>query len=175
MLLFLPQASIFFFLRSIGARSWHSSARRCLVKWTIPDTVTSPVNSPSPQGGGKWESRHQFDLYLLSNSLHFLRSCCFFVHLVFAFLPTGVIQCSRSFEMSAPSAPPSLPVRAFLFDMDGLLLNTEEIYVRSYKKIINQNGGSKAVPWAMVAEMQSMPATQVSPFHHAHQIVQPFD
>ncbi|KAH0559156.1 hypothetical protein GP486_004308 [Trichoglossum hirsutum] len=57
------------------------------------------------------------------------------------------------------------PVRAFLFDMDGLLFNTEEIYTVC-ANIVLERHGRPPLPWSVKARMMSTPSSASSgPFH----------
>lgn len=59
-------------------------------------------------------------------------------------------------------------VRACLFDMDGLLLDTEDIYTKCNNFIL-QLYGRPNLPWTIKAQMQGRPAPEVrliSPRRH---------
>ncbi|PSS05324.1 HAD-like domain-containing protein [Coniella lustricola] len=58
------------------------------------------------------------------------------------------------------------PVRACLFDMDGLLLDTEDIYTACYN-IILQKYGRPNLPWSLKAQLQGRPGPQASQLFHA--------
>lgn len=51
-------------------------------------------------------------------------------------------------------------VRACLFDMDGLLLDTEDIYTACNNVILQEYGRPK-LPWKIKAQLQGRPAPQV--------------
>jgi pseudouridine-5'-monophosphatase len=57
----------------------------------------------------------------------------------------------------APSNHSFPPVRACLFDMDGLLLNTEDIYTLVVNTILAEHG-RPALPWSLKARLQGRPA-----------------
>ncbi|CUS14013.1 unnamed protein product [Tuber aestivum] len=48
------------------------------------------------------------------------------------------------------------PIRACLFDMDGLLLNTEDIYTKVTNMILVENG-RPIMPWSLKAQLQGRP------------------
>lgn len=56
-----------------------------------------------------------------------------------------------------PSSFP--PVRACLFDMDGLLLDTEDIYSQCINTILARYGRPK-MPWSIKAKLQGRPMTE---------------
>ena len=47
------------------------------------------------------------------------------------------------------------PVRACIFDVDGLLINSEDIYSKIYNNIIHSYGGKLDLPWSIKAKQQS--------------------
>ncbi|KAI1824769.1 HAD-like protein [Xylaria intraflava] len=51
-----------------------------------------------------------------------------------------------------------LPVRACLFDMDGLLLNTEDIYSKC-ANIVLERHGRPPLPWSIKAQMMGVPGS----------------
>ncbi|CAK7225137.1 hypothetical protein SBRCBS47491_005789 [Sporothrix bragantina] len=51
------------------------------------------------------------------------------------------------------------PIRACLFDMDGLLLDTEDIYTRCINTILERHGRPK-MPWSVKAKLQGRPMTE---------------
>ena len=51
-------------------------------------------------------------------------------------------------------------IRACLFDMDGLLLDTEDIYNKC-NNIILQEYGRPDLPWNVKAQMQGRPGPEV--------------
>ncbi|KAF1808236.1 putative HAD superfamily hydrolase [Eremomyces bilateralis CBS 781.70] len=59
--------------------------------------------------------------------------------------------------MDQPHFP---PVRAAFFDMDGLLINSEDIYAAVRNKVLVENGYDGEIPWTLVAKMQSRPGDQ---------------
>ncbi|TGZ83168.1 HAD-like protein [Ascodesmis nigricans] len=63
----------------------------------------------------------------------------------------------------SPSLP---PVRACLFDMDGLLLNTEDIYTTVTNTILLENG-RPPLPWSIKAQLQGRPGPAASEIFHA--------
>ncbi|KAK9477828.1 HAD-like domain-containing protein [Lipomyces japonicus] len=54
------------------------------------------------------------------------------------------------------SPSPSPPIRACLFDMDGLLINSEEIYTAVVNQVLAEHGKGP-LPWAIKAELQGLP------------------
>lgn len=61
---------------------------------------------------------------------------------------------------------PSLPrVRACLFDMDGLLLDTEDRYTEITNEIL-QEFGKPPLPWSIKAQLQGRPAPEASKIFH---------
>ncbi|KAI1173679.1 HAD-like domain-containing protein [Nemania sp. FL0916] len=50
------------------------------------------------------------------------------------------------------------PVRACLFDMDGLLINTEDIYTKC-ASIVLEKYGRPALPWSIKAKMMGVPGS----------------
>jgi beta-phosphoglucomutase-like phosphatase (HAD superfamily) len=46
------------------------------------------------------------------------------------------------------------PVRACLFDVDGLLINSEDIYTEAYNNILHSHG-RPSLPWSVKALQQS--------------------
>ncbi|KAI5861573.1 HAD-like protein [Durotheca rogersii] len=58
------------------------------------------------------------------------------------------------------------PVRACLFDMDGLLLDTEDIYTLCINLILEKYGRSP-LPWSVKAKLQGRPGPEANAlFHH---------
>ncbi|KAM4062104.1 haloacid dehalogenase-like hydrolase [Hirsutella rhossiliensis] len=57
------------------------------------------------------------------------------------------------------------PVRACLFDMDGLLLDTEDLYTKCVNLVL-QNYGKPELPWSIKAKLQGRPG------HEANRIFQ---
>jgi pseudouridine-5'-monophosphatase len=46
------------------------------------------------------------------------------------------------------------PIRACLFDVDGLLINSEDIYTEAYNNILHSYG-KPSYPWSVKARQQS--------------------
>ncbi|THC97342.1 hypothetical protein EYZ11_003176 [Aspergillus tanneri] len=67
--------------------------------------------------------------------------------------------------------PSSLPrIRACLFDMDGLLIDSEDIYTEITNQILQENGKS-LLPWSIKAQLQGRPQTEAAKiFHHWAQL-----
>ena len=66
--------------------------------------------------------------------------------------------------------PPTFPrIRACLFDMDGLLLDTEDIYTKC-NNIILAEYGRPNLPWKIKAQLQGRPGPEVC-FTYTFQIV----
>ncbi|OJD16183.1 hypothetical protein AJ78_03615 [Emergomyces pasteurianus Ep9510] len=57
------------------------------------------------------------------------------------------------------------PVRACLFDMDGLLIDSEDIYSLVINKILLEYG-RPAMPWSIKAQLQGRPAPQAGKIFH---------
>ncbi|KAJ4319553.1 hypothetical protein N0V84_006283 [Fusarium piperis] len=57
------------------------------------------------------------------------------------------------------------PVRACLFDMDGLLLDTEDIYTNCINMILEKYGKG-ALPWSIKAKLQGRPGPQANKIFH---------
>jgi phosphoglycolate phosphatase-like HAD superfamily hydrolase len=55
-------------------------------------------------------------------------------------------------NMPAPSAFPT--IRACIFDVDGLLINSEDIYTEIYNNILHEYGAPN-YPWTIKAKQQS--------------------
>lgn len=55
------------------------------------------------------------------------------------------------FESAMPQYP---PIRACIFDVDGTLINSEDIYTEIYNKILGEYG-RPAYPWEIKATQQS--------------------
>ena len=53
------------------------------------------------------------------------------------------------------------PVRACLFDMDGLLIDTEDIYTKCNNVILHEYG-KPSLPWKIKAQLQGRPGPEVS-------------
>lgn len=52
-------------------------------------------------------------------------------------------------------------IRACLFDMDGLLINSEEIYTRVINDVLKDHGKG-TMPWEVKIELQGRPGLDVS-------------
>ncbi|KAF2401410.1 HAD-like protein [Trichodelitschia bisporula] len=59
--------------------------------------------------------------------------------------------------MSSSSGLP--PIRACLFDMDGLLINSEDLYTITINKILSEYGKPN-IPWHIKAQLQGRPAPE---------------
>ncbi|KAI0012462.1 HAD-like protein [Xylariaceae sp. FL0662B] len=57
------------------------------------------------------------------------------------------------------------PVRACLFDMDGLLLDTEDLYTICINLILDKYG-RPSLPWSIKAKLQGRPAPQATALFH---------
>ncbi|KAJ8128744.1 hypothetical protein O1611_g4888 [Lasiodiplodia mahajangana] len=57
------------------------------------------------------------------------------------------------------------PVRACLFDMDGLLLDTEDIYTLCINTILEKYGRSN-LPWSIKARLQGRPGPEANALFH---------
>ncbi|KAM5354234.1 hypothetical protein ACJ41O_000884 [Fusarium nematophilum] len=57
------------------------------------------------------------------------------------------------------------PVRACLFDMDGLLLDTEDIYTQCVNMILEKYGKG-TLPWSIKAKLQGRPGPQANKIFH---------
>ncbi|KAI0022506.1 HAD-like domain-containing protein [Xylariomycetidae sp. FL0641] len=58
------------------------------------------------------------------------------------------------------------PIRACLFDMDGLLLDTEDLYTQCINTLLSKYGRPN-LPWSVKAKMQGRPFPQSSAIFHA--------
>ncbi|EED13167.1 HAD superfamily hydrolase, putative [Talaromyces stipitatus ATCC 10500] len=56
-------------------------------------------------------------------------------------------------------------IRACLFDMDGLLLNTEDIYTTITNSVL-QEYGKPNMPWSLKAQLQGRPAPEATKIFH---------
>lgn len=52
-------------------------------------------------------------------------------------------------------------IRACLFDMDGLLINSEEIYTEVTNQVLAEHGKGK-LPWEIKVQLQGRPGPDVS-------------
>ncbi|KAL1960419.1 hypothetical protein VTO42DRAFT_7718 [Malbranchea cinnamomea] len=66
----------------------------------------------------------------------------------------------------ASSQKPLPPIRACLFDMDGLLINSEDIYTHVVNIILREYG-KPDLPWSIKAQLQGRPAPEASKIFHA--------
>ncbi|PYH96622.1 HAD superfamily hydrolase [Aspergillus ellipticus CBS 707.79] len=65
-----------------------------------------------------------------------------------------------------PSSTPALPrVRACLFDMDGLLIDSEDIYTTITNTILEEFG-KPPLPWSIKAQLQGRPFPEASKIFH---------
>lgn len=67
---------------------------------------------------------------------------------------------------TAATALPPPPVRACLFDMDGLLLNTEDIYTLVTNTLLHELG-RPSLPWHIKAQLQGRPFAAASAIFQA--------
>ncbi|CCU76327.1 HAD superfamily hydrolase [Blumeria hordei DH14] len=56
-----------------------------------------------------------------------------------------------------------VPVRACLFDMDGLLIDTEDIYTLCHNRVLASYGAGP-MPWAIKSQLQGRPAAEAIPY-----------
>lgn len=69
--------------------------------------------------------------------------------------------------MMAPDFP---PIRAIIFDVDGTLINSEDIYTEIYNTVLHEYG-KPDLPWTIKALQQSRGTAVrivVSPFLHSY-------
>ena len=59
---------------------------------------------------------------------------------------------------SDKSSPP--PVRACLFDMDGLLIDSEDLYTTCTNEMLSRFG-KPGIPWSIKAQLQGRPGPEV--------------
>ncbi|ORY07776.1 HAD-like domain-containing protein [Clohesyomyces aquaticus] len=64
-----------------------------------------------------------------------------------------------------PSTPPP-PVRACLFDMDGLLIDSEDLYTICTNTVLAEHN-RPSLPWSIKAQLQGRPGPQASQIFHA--------
>lgn len=66
------------------------------------------------------------------------------------------------------SSPPTPPprIRAALFDMDGLLIDSEDIYTTVTNTILERYG-RPSLPWSIKAQLQGRPGPQAGAIFHA--------
>lgn len=62
---------------------------------------------------------------------------------------------------SAPRDAATTKIRACLFDMDGLLINSEEIYTRVTNQILKEHGKGE-LPWDVKIHLQGRPGPEAS-------------
>ncbi|KAI5292246.1 hypothetical protein KEM52_006512 [Ascosphaera acerosa] len=67
--------------------------------------------------------------------------------------------------MASSSSKTLPPVKACLFDMDGLLLNTEDMYTAVINIILSQHGKPN-LPWSIKAQLQGRPYPQATKIFH---------
>ncbi|KAF2762003.1 putative HAD superfamily hydrolase [Pseudovirgaria hyperparasitica] len=61
-----------------------------------------------------------------------------------------------------PKAAPA-PIRACLFDMDGLLINSEDLYtIATNEALLHFDPGHEPLPWPIKAQLQGRPAPQAT-------------
>jgi pseudouridine-5'-monophosphatase len=65
---------------------------------------------------------------------------------------------------SSTSAPP--PIKAALFDMDGLLIDSEDIYTLCTNQLLTKYG-RPTLPWSIKAQLQGRPGPQAGAIFHA--------
>ncbi|KAF4307297.1 Haloacid dehalogenase-like hydrolase [Botryosphaeria dothidea] len=66
--------------------------------------------------------------------------------------------------MPAQTKPP--PIRACLFDMDGLLLDTEDLYTIVTNQLLHRYN-KPSLPWSIKAQLQGRPGPEASRIFHA--------
>ena len=66
--------------------------------------------------------------------------------------------------MLTPFLPSFPPIRACLFDMDGLLIDSEDIYTLCTNRVLREFG-KPDLPWSVKAQLQGRPAPEVSSRH----------
>src|SRR5277367_3464971 len=59
----------------------------------------------------------------------------------------------------------SPPVRACIFDMDGLLLNTEDIYTLCADNVLTKYGRPR-IPWSIKAQLMGIPRSSTGDVFH---------
>ena len=82
-------------------------------------------------------------------------------HLTTDTLMTMATRIPMPIRLVAQESPKFSPVRACLFDMDGLLLNTEDMYTSCNNAILHKYN-RPSLPWAIKAQMQGRPGPEVS-------------
>ncbi|OJJ44964.1 hypothetical protein ASPZODRAFT_134384 [Penicilliopsis zonata CBS 506.65] len=65
----------------------------------------------------------------------------------------------------ASASPITAPVRACLFDMDGLLIDSEDLYSAVTNKILHEYG-KPSLPWSIKAQLQGRPAPEATKIFH---------
>ncbi|KAI5924728.1 HAD-like protein [Camillea tinctor] len=68
--------------------------------------------------------------------------------------------------MPSTNRPSFPPVRACLFDMDGLLINTEDLYTECANAVL-QRHGRPPMPWSVKAQLMGVPGGSNSDAFHA--------
>lgn len=58
---------------------------------------------------------------------------------------------------------PTKQIKACLFDMDGLLIDSENIYTEVKNEILAEHGKGK-LPWEIKLQLQGRPGLEVSDF-----------
>ena len=58
------------------------------------------------------------------------------------------------------SSTPPPPIRACLFDMDGLLIDSEDYYTVCTNEVLREFG-KPDIPWSVKAQLQGRPAAEV--------------
>jgi hypothetical protein len=61
-------------------------------------------------------------------------------------------------DLTVMGSPP--PIRACLFDMDGLLIDTEDLYSVVTNEVLRECG-KPDLPWSVKAQMQGRPGPEV--------------
>ncbi len=59
-----------------------------------------------------------------------------------------------------PDIKASIPLRLCIFDMDGLLLNSEDLYTVCTNEVLREYG-KPDLPWSIKAQLQGRPAPEV--------------
>lgn len=78
-------------------------------------------------------------------------------------IPAGSSLVARLTTIPSNNSFP--PVRACLFDMDGLLLDTEDLYTLCINLILEKYGRPK-LPWSIKAKLQGRPGPQANKLLH---------
>lgn len=80
-------------------------------------------------------------------------------------LPRKRSRPSAHADCSPPSVSSFPPVRACLFDMDGLLLDTEDRYTMCINIILAKHGKPN-LPWSIKAKLQGRPGAEATKIFH---------